>query len=144
MLIYNVDVSDLLCNGAMGILIGVEESKCGSVEKLIVKFDNAKAGNESRKRHPNYAKKYPAGTVITKMEREYTLSKTAKTASQYPLILAFAVTVHKVQGQTIERPLKCVVDLRSVFEGAQAYVMLSRIKELDQLYILEELPENKI
>ena len=151
MLIYNVDVSDLLCNGAMGILIGVEESKCGSVEKLIVKFDNAKAGNESRKRHPNYAKKYPAGTVITKMEREYTLSKTAKTAIastaklvQYPLILAFAVTVHKVQGQTIERPLKCVVDLRSVFEGAQAYVMLSRIKELDQLYILEELPENKI
>ena len=127
MLIYNVDVSDLLCNGAMGILIGVEESKCGSVEKLIVKFDNAKAGNESRKRHPNYAKKYPAGTVITKMEREYTLSKTAKTAIastaklvQYPLILAFAVTVHKVQGQTIERPLKCVVDLRSVFEGAQA------------------------
>ena len=36
------------------------------------------------------------------------------------------------------------IDLRSVFEGAQAYVMLSRIKELDQLYILEELPENKI
>ena len=63
---------------------------------------------------------------------------------QYPLILAFAVTVHKVQGQTMERPLKCVLDLRSVFEGAQAYVMLSRIKELKQLYILEDLPENKI
>ena len=37
-----------------------------------------------------------------------------------------------------------MIDLRSVFEGAQAYVMLSRIKELEQLYILEELPENKI
>ena len=60
------------------------------------------------------------------------------------MILAFAVTVHKVQGQTIERPLNCVIDLRSVFEGAQAYVMMSRIKELEQLYILEELPENKI
>ena len=135
----------------MGTLIGVEESKCESVEKLIVKFDNPKAGNVSRKRHPNYAKNYPEGTVITKMEREYTLSKAAKTVIastakliQYPLILAFAVTVHKVQGQTIERPLKCVIDLRSVFEGAQAYVMLSRIKELEQLYILEELPENKI
>ena len=61
----------------MGTLIGAEESKYGSVEKLIVKFDNAKAGNKSRKRQPNYAKKYPAGRVITKMEREYTLSKTA-------------------------------------------------------------------
>ena len=37
-----------------------------------------------------------------------------------------------------------MVDLRSVFEGAQAYVMLSRIKELDQLYILEEMLENQI
>ena len=35
-----------------------------------------------------------------------------------------------------------MIDLRSVFEGAKA--MMSRIKELDQLYILEELPENKI
>ena len=63
---------------------------------------------------------------------------------QYPLILAFAVTVHKIQGQTIERSQKCVIDLRSVFEGAQAYVMLSRLKELEQLFILEDLPDNKI
>ena len=78
------------------------------------------------------------------MEREYTLAKKANTVVastaklvQFPVVLAFAVTVHKVQGQTIERPLKCVIDLRSVFEGAQAYVMMSRIKELEQLYILE-------
>ena len=37
---------------------------------------------------------------------------------QYPIILAFAVTVYKIQGQTIEKPLKCVIDLQSVFEGA--------------------------
>merc|ERR1712208_177044 len=39
---------------------------------------------------------------------------------------------------------KVVVDLRSVFEAAQAYVMASRVQELNQLYILEELPEEKI
>ena len=151
MLIYNVAVSDLLCNGAMGTVIGVEESTDGRIEKVIVKFDNPKAGKESRKNHPAYAKKYPGGTVITKMEREYTLSKTGTSVGgstakliQYPLILAFAVTVYKIQGQTIDRSQKCVVDLRSVFDGAQAYVMLSRMKELDQLYILEDLPENKI
>ena len=52
MLIYNVDVSDLLCNEAMGTLIGIEESEGGRVEKLIIKFVNPKAGSESRKRHP--------------------------------------------------------------------------------------------
>ena len=29
---------------------------------------------ERRKNHPNYAKRYPEGTVITKMEREYTIN----------------------------------------------------------------------
>ena len=151
MLIYNVDVSDLLCNGAMGTLLGVELSKDGNVDKLIIRFDNPKAGTISRKKHPNYTQKYPEGTVITKIDREYSLGKKisadiSSTAHliQFPVILAFAVTVHKVQGQTIERPMKVVMDIRSVFEGAQAYVMLSRIKELSQLYILEELSEKKL
>ena len=52
--------------------------------------------------------------------------------------------MHKIQGQTIERNKKTTVDLKSVFEGAQAYVMLSRMKELEQLYILDELQEHKI
>ena len=151
MMIYNIDVSDLLCNGAMGTLIGAEMSKDGKVDKFIVKFDMPRAGEKSRQNHPNYTKKYPGGTVITRIEREYTLAKNANTivAStarliQYPLILAFAVTVHKVQGQTIEQPLKCVIDIRTVFQGAQGYVMGSRVKEMDQLFILEDLPEKKI
>ena len=97
MLIHNVDVSDLLCNGALGVVIGVEVSKNGAVEKIIVNFDNPKAGKKSRISHPIYTKKYPEGTVITKMEREYTLSKSSVGGStarliQFPLILSFAVT----------------------------------------------------
>ena len=99
MLIFNIDVSDLLCNGALGTVIGVEESKNGKVEKVIVKFDNPKAGRNSRRKHPTYAKKYPDGTVVTKMEREYTLAKLSTSVGgstarliQHPLILAFAVT----------------------------------------------------
>ena len=41
MLILNVDVSDLLCNGAMGTLVGFENFKDGSLDKVIVKFDNS-------------------------------------------------------------------------------------------------------
>ena len=58
--------------------------------------------------------------------------------------MAYAVTVNKIQGQTIEKPWKCAFDLTTVFEGAQAYVMLSRVKELEQIFILNELPEKKM
>ena len=53
--------------------------------------------------------------------------------------LAWAITAHKIQGQTIAKPLKLVVDLSKVFEAAQAYVMLSRVQELEQLIIIEEV-----
>ena len=150
MLIFNVDVSDLLCNGATGTVIGIEVNQKGSISAVIVHFDNPKAGFEARKRNPMILSKYPDGTIISKMEQDYSLAKSKGLVSstakliQFPLVLAWAVTVYKFQGQTVRKPQKMVADVRSVFEAAQAYVMLTRVQELDQLYILEELPEDKI
>ena len=59
----------------MGTLIAVELTNDGNVDKLIIKFTNPKVGVQSRKKHPNYAKKYPEGTVITKIDREYTIGR---------------------------------------------------------------------
>ena len=75
MLIYNVDVSDLLCNGSTGRVIGIEENQKGIVIAVVVKFDNPKAGKESRNQNPAMALKYPDGTVIKKIEYEYRLAK---------------------------------------------------------------------
>ena len=149
-LIFNIDVSDLLCNGALGTVLGVEEGQNGKITAVIVKFDNPVAGKQARERNPGLAKKYPDGTIVKKMEQEYSLTRTQGLISstarliQFPLVLAWAVTVHKFQGQTVKAPQKVVIDLKSVFEAAQAYVMASRVQELDQLYILEELPKEKI
>ena len=69
MLIFNIDVSDLLCNGATGTVIGIEENQHGKVSAVIVKFDNPAAGKESQQRNPGMSRKYPGGTMIKKKEQ---------------------------------------------------------------------------
>ena len=55
-----------------------------------------------------------------------------------------ATTAHKIQGSTVPDPSKVLIDLSSVFEPAQAYVMLSRVQCIDQVYIHKDLDERKI
>ena len=150
-LIHNIDTPDGLTNGQLGKLIDIIQTEDGSVAKCIVEFKNENIGRESRARNPQFAAKYPRGTVIEKVSFTYSLSKKAATGSsskatviQFPLKVAQAITAHKIQGQTIPKPLKVAIDISSIFEEAQGHVMLSRVEEFEQIYILEKLPEGNI
>ena len=150
MIIHNIDTADGLTNGQMGKLVGVIKTTKGDVDKLVVKLNNEQVGKHNMCKYPNISRKFPQCVIIERVSIQYSLRKRSgvagatATAIQFPVTLSHAITSHKIQGQTIPSPEKVVLGLNSIFEDAQAYVMLSRVQQLDQIYILDSLDESKI
>ena len=149
-IIHNIQTSDGLTNGQLGWLVDVIRTKTGDVDKLIVNLVNKDSGTENRKRFPNIANRYPNSVIIERVTLSYNLRKNGGSAGsnvtllQFPVKLSHAIIAHKVQGHTIEKPLRVAFDLKSVFEEAQGYVMLSRVQEIGQVFIIDEFNSDKL
>ena len=148
MIIHNIDTTDSLTNGQIGELVDVIKTTKGVVDKLVLKLNSKNAGYRSR--HPGLAARYPDCVIIERVSNQYSIRRksgdvsSTATVIQFPIKLAYAITSHKIQGQTISWPIKVFLDISSVFEDAQAHVMLSRVQQIEQIYILDKLDESKI
>lgn len=120
MLIWNLDLDAGLCNGAQGIVTEFREGTDGEMYPYV-HFQN----DEKRIIEP----------LEWKIERE---GKKVAARKQIPLMLAWAVTIHKSQGMTLDH---ASIALGTVFENGQAYVALSRVRSLEGLRLTSFHPD---
>ena len=129
-------MSDGLVNSARGEVVHVVTSNDCKVIHILINFDNPVVGAKA-KQSSQYCHRYSDAVPLKKHEAMF-LAKGRRgseiTRLQFPLTLAWGVTIHKVDGLTLD---KIVVDMKgSHFSPGQAYVALSRVKKLEGLHII--------
>uniref|UniRef100_A0A8C8B7S8 ATP-dependent DNA helicase PIF1 n=1 Tax=Otus sunia TaxID=257818 RepID=A0A8C8B7S8_9STRI len=118
MLAKNLDVSQGLVNGARGVVVGFESEQKGLPKVRFL------CGVTQVIKMEKWVFKGPSGVHLSRQ--------------QLPLKLAWAISIHKSQGMSLD----CVeISLSRVFETGQAYVALSRARSLAGLRVLDFDPK---
>lgn len=137
MLRRNINISKGLVNGAMGVVHSIEwpclrrdQLEDGELPAAVfIKFDDTTIPHDSN----GTVRIVPQAVTFDGLRGHGKIERT-----MLPLILCWAVTVHKLQGVTLD---KAVVYLGpKLFAKGQAYVAISRVRSLEGLAISELAP----
>ena len=114
-------IQKLYYNGKMGVITQLFQ------DRIFVKCENEPEIEVQRESWTN------ANYLVT----ENGLSKQqVGELSQYPIRLAWAITIHKSQGMTLQN---AVIDVSQAFTPGQVYVAFSRLKDLTGLFIVKDI-----
>ena len=139
MITMNIDVADGLTNGAMGTVTNVIiDQTTGKMSVILVAFDSEHVGQETR--HTSvYNSIHQNAVPIHHTQATFTIDKKTSfqaTRTQFPLTLAWAVTIHKCQGLTLSEIVIDMTPAKGKFRPGEAYVAFSRVRTLQKLHII--------
>ena len=151
MLTNNVDIPDRLINGQLGTVARILVNEVTQKPTVVyVKFDDENAGNlvidKSADIFAMENKVVPIKPILSNIKLNPGKRSSPEIQRlQFPLALAWACTVHKVQGLTLN---KIVISFelfkQRSFNYGQIYVALSRATSLQGLYILGKLEHKHV
>ena len=139
MLIVNIDLQNKLVNGQLGNVIHIAGNSEG-ISKIYLTFNDTRARVKAL--NVDIFGNQNSWVPITKTEVDIKI-KSSKNSSpfikriQYPLMLTWRCTVHKVQGLSLDN-IVVILDLlrKRSFNYGQIYVALSRVTSFNGLYIV--------
>ncbi len=114
-----------LVNGSMGNVHSFTKEN-GVVTEVHVKFDDKESGLSFQ--NPNRDLAF----TVKPVEVEYKFRGRYMCRKQFPLVPAWAVTIHKAEGFSVN---SAIVNISECFTAGQAYVGLSRVRTFDGLFI---------
>lgn len=134
-MMLNNDVQRRWVNGTLGRVHKVKYAKEEEYDVIVVQLQNGKKVNVEPFTWGIYHFEYNEETK--QIESEVVGSFT-----QYPLKLAWAVTIHKSQGKTFDR---VIIDVgRGTFAGGQVYVALSRCTSFEGISLKKPIKKGHI
>ena len=130
MITMNIDVSDGLTNGAMGLVTNIVTNQhTSNIEAILVKFDHETIGQDA-KRRSMYKNINGNSIPILPLQVSFNVKRKDSfnaTRTQFPMKLAWAVTIHKCQGLTLPEIVVDMSPSKGSFSPGQAYVAFSSL-----------------
>jgi ATP-dependent DNA helicase PIF1 len=160
-LIKSTNPKQLFYNGRVVKIIKIETAYCSNIHDALSpesqieifnmnSYTNRTIGKTLMKKFSETHEKIPFYRLTIKLPTGETLvlspsaeikeshGKIMSMRIQFPILLGWAITLHRSQGMTIDKGIVCV---DNVFTHGMVYMGISRFKSMERLKIIGELPE---
>ena len=137
MITKNHDVADKLVNGTLGVVTGFSKGLNGKIKTIWIKPDDNSVGKSKISTLTSAQRgAFPNSIPIARKEDRITIAKNSSFKRlQFPLKLAYAATIHKYQGRSLDTIVIGGFDKARGWKEGMFYTALTRCKRAEGVFL---------